>query len=112
MSKSVSNVSLISVARLVAHMRVPLYRNAYALTFSSITTAGLGMVYWLLAARYYTTDVVGLNSAAIAALMFLTGVSGLYLDGALIRFIPRAGRATVRLVGYAYLITGIVATLV
>jgi O-antigen/teichoic acid export membrane protein len=112
MSKSVNDVSLASGARLIAHMRVPLYRNAYALMFSSITTSSLGMVYWLLAARYYTAEVVGLNSAALGALMFLTGVSGLYLDGALIRFIPRAGWATGRLVGYAYLIGVIVAAFV
>lgn len=112
MSKSISDVSPISVARLIAHLRVPLYRNAYALTFSSAATSILGIVYWLLAARYYPTDVVGLNSATIAALAFLSGVSGLFLDGALIRFVPRAGRATGRLVVYAYLIAGIVSAIV
>lgn len=104
MSKSTRTINSLSIARLAAHVRIPLYRNAYALMFSSVTTSALGMVYWLLATRYYSTDAMGVNSAAIAALMFLSGVAGLYLDGAFIRFLPRAGRATGRLVAYAYAI--------
>jgi O-antigen/teichoic acid export membrane protein len=96
-------MDLVSVARIIEHIRVPLYRNAYALTLGSALTSVLGMVYWLLATRYYSADVVGVNSAAIAALLFLSAVSGLYLDGALVRFIPRAARATGRMVVYAYL---------
>ena len=37
--------------RLLAHVRLPIYRNAYALVLSSATTSGLGVVYWTLAAR-------------------------------------------------------------
>jgi O-antigen/teichoic acid export membrane protein len=103
--KSASALASMSVARLMAHVRIPLFRNAYALMFSSMTTSALGLLYWLLAARYYSTEAVGINSAAIAGLMFLSGVAGLYLDGALVRFIPRAGPATGRFIVYAYAIS-------
>src|SRR5689334_11486168 len=112
MSKPADDLRSMPMARLLAHVRIPLYRNAYALMFSSATTSVLGVVYWVLAARYYTTEAVGVNSAAIAALMFLSGVAGLYLDGAFIRFIPRAGTATGRLVIYAYTLSVAVAVLV
>jgi aminoglycoside phosphotransferase (APT) family kinase protein/O-antigen/teichoic acid export membrane protein len=82
-----------------------LYRNGYALVLNSATTSVLGVAYWILAARAYTPDVVGLNSAAISAMMFLAGVSQLNLMSALLRFIPGAGRATGRFVGCAYLIS-------
>lgn len=100
------------VPQLVSHLRTPLFRNGYLLTVSSVATSGLGIVYWLFAARMYSAELVGKNSAAIAALLFLSGVSGLFLDGALIRFIPRAGKATGRLIGYAYLVSGLAAILV
>ena len=95
----------VALARLITHLRTPLYRNGYALVLSSATTSALGVAYWILAARTYTPDAVGLNAAAIAAMMFLAGVSQLNLMSAALRFIPGAGRATGRFVGYAYLIS-------
>ena len=61
------------LARLVAHLRTPLYWNGYALILSSGATSGLGMIYWIVAAQAYSAEAVGLNSAMIAAMMFLAG---------------------------------------
>ena len=58
-------------ARLAAHLQAPLYRNGYALVFSSAATSALGLVYWMLAARYYPTEVIGLNAALLSALRWL-----------------------------------------
>jgi O-antigen/teichoic acid export membrane protein len=106
-----SRLDSLAGGRVASHLRLPLYRNGYALTISAGLTSVVGFVYWLVAARFYTADVVGTNSAAIAAMTFLAGLSGLYLDGALVRFIPRAGAATVRLVGFAYGVTMLVAAI-
>jgi O-antigen/teichoic acid export membrane protein len=100
------------VSRLIAHMRLPLYRNGYALAASSILTSGFGMVYWILAARIYPAYLVGLNSAMIAAMMFLGGVAQLNLANGSIRFIPAMGKATLRFVVIAYLVSLTVAALV
>jgi O-antigen/teichoic acid export membrane protein len=101
-----------SVARILSNVRNPLYRNGYALTASSAIVSLVGVAYWLLAARHYPVAVVGTNSAAIAVMTFLSGLAGLYMDGTLVRFIPRAGVATVRLVGLVYFVITIVAALV
>lgn len=93
------------VGDLIAHVRMPLYRNAYALMLTTVITSGLGIVYWVLAARYYPTEVVGLNSALISAMTFVAGVSQRSLINALIRFIPQAGRSTAKFVLLAYLIS-------
>lgn len=93
------------LSHLAAHMRIPLYRNGYALVLSSATTSGLGVVYWVLAARYYSADAVGVNSAAIAAMGLVSGLAQLNLNSMLIRFIPQAGRATERLILYSYVLT-------
>src|SRR4051812_41319394 len=91
-------------ARLRSHANVPLYRRAYALMLSGGATSVLGMLYWALATRLFEPEVVGTSSSAIAALTFLAGIAGLSLDGSLIRFLPRAGHATAKLVAYAYVL--------
>ena len=97
------------------HARVPLYRSAYALTASSIGSAGLGVVFWAIAARTYPEDLVGLSTAAVASLLFVTGLAGLYLDGVLYRFLPRAGEATRRLLLWTFVasvVAAVAATIV
>lgn len=98
--------------RFSAHLRTPLYRNAYALVLSVLGTSGLGLVYWVLAARFYSTDDVGRNSAILTTMMFLAGLGEFNLRIAMIRFIPGAGRATRQLVGFAYLFSVVMGTLV
>ena len=77
MSKNAMALKNLSVQRLVAHTRTPLYRNGYALILSAAATSGLGVVYWMLATRYYPAEVVGLNSAVISAMLFVAGVAQL-----------------------------------
>ena len=86
--------SIFSPTGLMEHLRSPLYRNGYALVLSTVATSGLGVLYWILAARGYTTEAVGLNSATISAMLFLTNVSQLGFGSALNRFLPRAGLST------------------
>jgi aminoglycoside phosphotransferase (APT) family kinase protein/O-antigen/teichoic acid export membrane protein len=95
----------LSRAGLGAHLRVPLYREGYALVLNSVLVSLFGVVYWLLAAHYYEAHVLGLNSAAISAMMFLAGISQLNLMSALMRFIPVAGRDTTRFVLSSYLLS-------
>jgi O-antigen/teichoic acid export membrane protein len=95
--------------RTAAAFSTPLYRNGYALILSSAMTSGLGLVYWALAARFYNPALVGFSSAALSAMVFLSGVSQLSLSGVLVRFIPQAGQQTARLVGSSYLLSALLA---
>lgn len=94
---------------LVGQLKSPLVFNGYALVLGSGTASVLGMVYWILAARLYAPEVVGLNSAAISAMFFLTNVAQLNLVHALNRFVPAAGEKTARLVLGAYLVSATLA---
>lgn len=110
-----SVVAVAPLERLRTHMRVPLYRNAYALSLSAMGSAALGAIFWAVAAHVYHRHVIGESSAAVAALMFVSGVAGLYLDGVLYRFLPRAGAASMRLVvetGVVTVVAGVVGTIV
>lgn len=111
MAKTTVALKNLPVQRLVAHARTPLFRNGYALMLSAAATSGLGVVYWMLATRYYSAEVVGLNSAVISAMLLVAGVAQLSLVSVITRFLPRAGRATGRLVGGAYALTLSVAAL-
>jgi O-antigen/teichoic acid export membrane protein len=82
--------------------RTPLYANAYALVANQIASAGLGFVYWVLAARLYGAATVGASSAVISTLLLISGISQLGLGGGMTRFLPRAGLGARRLILLSY----------
>ncbi|MGW7370125.1 lipopolysaccharide biosynthesis protein, partial [Streptomyces sp. NPDC054841] len=85
-----------------------MFRNAYALMLSTGVSAALGLGFWLVAARYYTEEAVGQGSAAIAAMRLLASVTATTMIGAVVRYVPRAGRATGPLVWRAYAVSSLV----
>ncbi|MFK7805331.1 MAG: phosphotransferase [Anaerolineae bacterium] len=90
------------LAKLRTHLNTPLYKNGYALVSSSLLTSALGMVYWLLAARFYTAEAIGISSALISMMLFIVNLSHLNLPNGLNRFVPGAGDQTKKLIGLAY----------
>ncbi|ORT58648.1 hypothetical protein [Streptomyces sp. CB03238] len=88
-----------------------MFRNAYALMLSTGVSAALGLGFWLVAARYYTEEAVGQGSAAIAAMRLLSSITATTMIGAVVRYVPRAGRATGPLVWRAYAISSLVVCL-
>ncbi|MFF9017924.1 lipopolysaccharide biosynthesis protein [Streptomyces sp. NPDC014870] len=88
-----------------------MFRNAYALMLSTGVSAALGLGFWLVAARYYSEEAVGQGSAAIAAQRLLASITATTMIGAVVRYVPRAGRATGPLVGRIYLVSSIVVAL-
>lgn len=85
-----------------------LFKNAYFLMLSTGVSAVLGLGFWLVAARYYTEEAVGQGSAAIAAMRLLASITATTMIGAVVRFVPRAGRATGSLVARTYLASSVV----
>ncbi len=101
-----------ALAQLRAHLETPLYFNAYALILNQVASAGLGICYWLAAARLYPAPVVGQNSATISTVMFLAALADLGLGSAMTRFVPRTGKHTARWIGYTYAINPSAAALI
>ncbi|MEU1177298.1 lipopolysaccharide biosynthesis protein [Streptomyces sp. NPDC005820] len=75
---------------------------------STGVSAVLGLGFWLVAARYYSEEAVGQGSAAIAAMRLLASITATTMIGAVVRFVPRAGRATGSLVWGAYAASSVV----
>jgi len=89
-----------------------LERNALYLMAGTVLTAGVGMVFWVAAARYYPTAEVGRASAVISTATFLGNLSHLNLGNVYARFLPAAGRRTRHLVTRGLLMTGGIGLLV
>lgn len=85
-----------------------MFRNAYALMLSTGVSALLGLAFWVVAARYYTEDAVGQGSAAIAAMRLIASITATTMIGAVVRYVPRAGRGTGRLVWRVYGLSSVV----
>jgi O-antigen/teichoic acid export membrane protein len=83
-----------------------LLRTGHLLVANAVLNAGFGVLYWLLAARFYAPPVVAVNSAAISAMMLLAGAAQLNLMSALLRFVPTSGAAAGRMIRRAYLVGG------
>ncbi len=88
---------------------VSLYRNAVYLILDAAITALSGLVFWVVAARLYTTENIGVASAAISANGLLVAFSTLGLGNTLIRFIPDARERAREMINSSFTIGGLVA---
>ena len=88
--------------------RDPLYRNSLFLMANTFVTAGLGFLFWIVVARFYTETEVGLGSALISAMSLLAILSTLGFSFTLIRFLPKAEKP-VDLINSCFTVSGIVA---
>ncbi|MEG8280052.1 oligosaccharide flippase family protein [Streptomyces sp. AHA2] len=93
------------------HTHDSLFKNAYFLMLSTGVSAVLGLGFWLVAARFYSEEAVGQGSAAIAAMRLLASITATTMIGAVVRFVPRAGRETGRLVWGTYAASSLVVAL-
>ncbi len=90
----------------------PLLRSAYSLMINTAVMAGLGVVFWVVAARIYDTETVGRDAALIAAMMELSTICQLNLVNAVTRFLPSLERGTARALLGAYGVSGAAALVV
>ncbi len=73
---------------IVGLTRDPLYRTSFFMAFSSIFNAGFGFFFWIIAARLYSVEQVGLATALISSLGLVLLFSRVGLDFSIIRFFP------------------------
>src|SRR5437764_12178959 len=76
----------------------PQHRDGLALVLSSGISSVVGLLYWVVAARLFLPEEVGVNTTLISTMTLLGITSQLNLGSALLRFVPVAGRAAGALV--------------
>jgi O-antigen/teichoic acid export membrane protein len=90
----------------------PLFRSVYSLVLNAGVTAGLGVAFWVVAARLYEADEVGRDAALIAGMVELSAISQLNLTNAVTRFLPSLEHGTARALLGAYAASGGAALLI
>jgi O-antigen/teichoic acid export membrane protein len=90
--------------RLVAeHITDPFYRSSLFLALSSVFNAGCGFFFWIIAARMYSVEAVGLATVLISSLGLVVLFSRLGFDFSIIRFFPAGDKA--KILGTSLVIT-------
>lgn len=84
-----------NLKELKAHLKDPLFRNSFYLLLSMITGAILGFIFWIIAAKIYPQQEVGVNTALISAVSLIAMISFLGLDQSIIRYFPERDKLKV-----------------
>jgi O-antigen/teichoic acid export membrane protein len=96
----------------IAFLRAELTRNravlvnAGSMMSTTLVTAGLGAAFWLVAARQFSPEAVGVASAAIAAMMLIGYLSMLGLGTLLMGELPRRDSHQHGLINAALVVSG------
>jgi O-antigen/teichoic acid export membrane protein len=90
--------------RSAAHRQLsdPLSRGGLTLLINTGLTGVLGLGYWIVAAHLFSTYAVGVAGALVSAATLFAGIGQLNLSGMLMRFLPKAGGKSRRLVLITY----------
>jgi O-antigen/teichoic acid export membrane protein len=80
----------------------PLSRGGLALLANTAVTGVLGFGYWIIAARLFSTEAVGVAGALVSATALFSSIGQLNLSNMLLRFLPTAGGKSRRLVLSTY----------
>lgn len=67
----------------------PLLKNSLYLMLTSISNAGFGFIFWVLAAKFYSQEEVGIATALFSSLSLLVLLSRFGLDYSIISFFPK-----------------------
>jgi len=97
-----------SPSKLNSLLRIPLYANAIYLIMANLANALFGFVFWIIAARLYTAEAVGVGSAILSAASLLTMLSSLGLGYGLIRFLKSSNNPA-NLINSSFTLTGLLA---
>jgi O-antigen/teichoic acid export membrane protein len=80
--------------------------NAVSMMGTALVTSGFGVVFWLVAARYFSKDAVGVASASTSAMTLLGFFATLGLGTLLMGELPRRPSHARPMINAAFLITG------
>jgi len=86
---------------------VSLFRNAAYLLVGTAVISATGFVFWIIAARLYPVEVVGVGSAIISALGLMAVFPELGLATGLVRFLPGAGKDGNDMVNSCFTLSGL-----
>lgn len=81
--------------------------NSLALIAAKVATLALGFLFWLVAARFFAPDVVGLAAGVVAAVLLCTQLALLGVGSAVITLLPQDRKRPGRLIDNAVTLTAL-----
>jgi len=102
----------VAIPSIRRELRRPLFQNASALILNIGLNGLIGMLYWVVAARLYSVEVIGRDTALIAAMLTLSTFAQLDLASLLLKFLPTWRHNAVRAVATAYLVAASVSVVI
>ncbi len=94
--------ALTRVKALATGWRNPQNRDGMALVLSSAVSSAVGLLYWVVAARMFSPQVVGVNSTVVSTLSLLGIIAQFNLGSAMLRFVPVVGSGARAFVAACY----------
>jgi len=73
----------------------PLYKNSIFIFLNSIAATGFGFIFWVIAAKLYSPQDIGIATALISSQSLLVLLSRFGLDTSLIRFFPEMDKSRI-----------------
>ena len=86
-SKVIYNTLPLIFKKFISLYKDPLYRNSYYLMINSFSSAFTGFIFWIVIARLYDAQSVGLAIVIVSASTTIVNISGLGIGTSIIRFI-------------------------
>jgi len=75
-----------NLKELKMHLKDPLFKNSYYILLTSGSISFFGLVFWIIVARFYSPENVGLASAILSMSQLICAFSTLGLNYSVIRF--------------------------
>lgn len=89
------NIRYLNWKAITALARDPLYRNSFFMAFTNVFNAACGFFFWMIAARLYSVEQVGLATALVSSLGLVILFSRLGFDSSIIRFFTSEDRGKI-----------------
>lgn len=70
------------------HLQDPLFKSSFFIMLTSVSNAGFGFIFWVLAAKLYSPEEMGVATALISSMSLIVLISRFGLDFSIIRFFP------------------------
>jgi O-antigen/teichoic acid export membrane protein len=76
-------------------LKNPLYKNSFFITSARFFNVFIGFIFWIVAARLYSIEDVGIGTALISSMAIIISISRLGFDFTLIRFVNKTDKKKV-----------------
>lgn len=75
-------------SKIIHHLSDQLFKNSFFIMLASVSSAAFGFIFWMLAAKIYSPEDVGIATALISSMALLVLISRFGMDFSIIRFFP------------------------